>query len=148
MLMTEEFEILFKKVQRFCNYQDRNTEEVKTKIASLTLDKATQDALYQFSLEESLFDDNIYLKKYTLGKHNSNQWGPIKIKYSLQSKGFTSVQIDYALSFLSETVIKETIQHLYKKRLKQRPKDNSYQHCKFFVDKGYAYSTIQSVLNL
>lgn len=96
-----EKEELYKKISKYCAYQERCRSEVMTKMRQIGADSRQCTEMLVILEQEGFVDDERYARAYVRGKFRINGWGRLKIRNGLRAK-----LID---SSLIETAIKEEI---------------------------------------
>lgn len=96
-----EKEELYKKISKYCAYQERCRSEVMTKMRQIGADSRQCTEMLVILEQEGFVDDERYARAYVRGKFRINGWGRLKIRNGLRAK-----LID---SRLIETAIKEEI---------------------------------------
>ena len=96
-----EKEELYKKISKYCAYQERCRSEVMTKMRHIGADSRQCTEMLVILEQEGFVDDERYARAYVRGKFRINGWGRLKIRNGLRAK-----LID---SSLIETAIKEEI---------------------------------------
>lgn len=82
-MRTEE---IFKKLVRFCAYQERCTDEVRRKLEQLGADARQEREVTDLLLEQGFLNEDRFARMYVRGKFRINGWGRIKIKNGLLAK--------------------------------------------------------------
>ncbi|HBH05707.1 MAG TPA: recombinase RecX [Flavobacteriales bacterium] len=91
---------LYHKLTRYCAYQERCTFDVLQKMDRLEVPKDEQPQFLKLLTDDGYLDNGRFARSYTRGKLNQNQWGFIKIRMALRSKG------------IAEPIIEESIQSI------------------------------------
>lgn len=95
-------EQVYQKLKHYCAYQDRCQSEVKTKAWSLGLKKPDVEELLHRLVEDNYLDEERYAARFVAGKFSMKQWGRVKIKSELRSKGISTYYISMALEIINE----------------------------------------------
>ena len=96
-----EKEELYKKISKYCAYQERCRSEVRTKLRQSGASPQSIEAILARLEQEGYLDEERFARAYVRGKFRINGWGRLKIRNGLRAK-----LID---SSLIETAIKEEI---------------------------------------
>ena len=96
-----EKEELYKKISKYCAYQERCRSEVRTKLRQSGASPQSIEAILARLEQEGYLDEERFARAYVRGKFRINGWGRLKIQNGLRAK-----LID---SSLIETAIKEEI---------------------------------------
>ena len=86
------------KLKHYCGYQDRCHQEVKEKLYSLKLNKATVEQLLSRLIEEDYLNEERYAKAFVGGHFRQKQWGKVKIAYGLKQKRVSEYNIRKAMN--------------------------------------------------
>ena len=73
-------------LQKYCAYQDRCHQEVRTKLLSYQIYGDDLEDIISQLIQEKYLDELRYAKSFVRGKVNIKKWGPIKIKQHLAQK--------------------------------------------------------------
>jgi hypothetical protein len=85
------------KLKHYCGYQDRCHQEVKEKLYSLKLGKASVEMLLSRLIEEDYLNEERYAKAFVRGHFRQKQWGKVKIAYGLKQKRISEYNIKKAM---------------------------------------------------
>ena len=96
-------------MQRYCDYQDRCSYEVKQRMYSLGINTSWHNDILTSLMENQYLDESRFAKSFVRGKFNNKYWGRIKIKAALRHKRLENATIDEALMSINE---EEYIQHI------------------------------------
>lgn len=108
---------VLKKLQRYCAYQDRCHQEVRTKILE---NKVYGDALEEIIhdlIKDNYLNEERFAQSYVRGKFRIKKWGRNKILIELKRRKVSSYCIKKGLKEIDEDEYKETIQTIVKKKL-------------------------------
>ena len=113
----------YMKLKHYCGYQDRCHQEVKEKLYSLKLGKASVEMLLSRLIEEDYLNEERYAKAFVGGHFRQKQWGKVKIGYALKQKRVSEYNIKKA-------GLKQLANYELMQKLAENPKD-------YFKNKGY-----------
>lgn len=94
----ESFESLYKKLMRYCAYQERAESEVRLKLRLLGAPAALGETVLEKLREENFVNEERFVRAYVRGKFRINGWGRLKIRNGLRAKGVDEKLISQALS--------------------------------------------------
>lgn len=94
----ESFDSLYKKLMRYCAYQERAEGEVRMKLRLLGAPASVCEAVMKKLKEENFINEDRFARAYVRGKFRINGWGRIKIRNGLRAKGVDEKLISRALS--------------------------------------------------
>jgi len=82
-------DVILKKVLHYCAYQDRCTQEVRTKLSTFDMPDAEKEKIVKLLVDEGYLDDERYASTFVRSKIHLKKWGVNKIKMSLKMKGIS-----------------------------------------------------------
>ena len=133
------------KIINYCNYRDRSTKEIKTKLLDLNYSIEIIDS--GKSIELGIVDNFRFSKSFSRGKNQKNRWGKIKIAYELKNKGLSNKEITFGLKSIEEKtyykVLMKSIE-VYKRKSKNFEKNKLIKH---LINKGYETSLVFTTIN-
>jgi regulatory protein len=138
------------KLEAYCAYQERCEQEVRNKLAKLTVPMELHGEVFQYLREQGFLDDARFAKTYARSKLRMNKWGKLKILQGLKQKGLREPHISNALKALDWDDYYDTIRTLLaqKGRLLKDPEGYQRQQklVKFLVGKGFEPNLVWEVL--
>lgn len=106
----ESFDSLYKKLMRYCAYQERAESEVRTKLRTLGAAPDMGERVLKQLREENFVNEERFARAYVRGKFRMNGWGRIKIRNGLRAKGVDENLISRAVSEeIDERVYREAM---------------------------------------
>ena len=94
----ESFESLYKKLMRYCAYQERAESEVRLKLRLLEAPADMREAVLEKLRGENFVNEERFARAYVRGIFRMNGWGRLKIRNGLRAKGVDEKLISRALS--------------------------------------------------
>jgi len=135
------------KIINYCNYRDRSTKEIKTKLLDLNYSIEIIDSAISQAIELRIVDNFRFSKSFSRGKNQKNRWGKIKIAYELKNKGLNNKEITFGLESIEEKtyykVLMKSIE-VYKRKSKNFEKNKLIKH---LINKGYETSLVFTTIN-
>ena len=135
------------KIINYCNYRDRSTKEIKTKLLDLNYSIEIIDSAISQAIELGIVDNFRFSKSFSRGKNQKNRWGKIKIAYELKNKGLNNKEITFGLESIEEKtyykVLMKSIE-VYKRKSKNFKKNKLIKH---LINKGYETSLVFTTIN-
>lgn len=132
---------IMQKLRRYCAYQERCHEEVRTKLLSLKVyGRELEEAISQL-LAEDFLNEERFAMAYAGGKFRMQKWGKEKIKAGLKARKVSEYCINKALKGIPDTGYKESLNKLIQSAMK-RYKSNSLiiterKTAQYLIAKGY-----------
>ena len=134
------------KIINYCNYRDRSTKEIKTKLLDLNYSIEIIDSAISQATELGIVDNFRFSKSFSRGKNQKNRWGKIKIAYELKNKGLNNKEITFGLESIEEKtyykILMKSIE-VYKRKSKNFDKNKLIKH---LINKGYETSLVISTI--
>lgn len=142
----------FQKIKHYCSYQERNHDEVRSKLYGFGLYKNEVEQLISQLIEEDYLNEERYAAAFAGGKFRIKQWGKTKIKYELTQKRVSPYSIKKALAQIDETDYLKTLDSLATAKLKLlKGEKNIFTKKKklqnYLVGKGYEFDVVGKIVN-
>lgn len=139
---------VLKKVLRYCSYQDRCTQEVRTKLATYDISDSDKEKIMQLLVDEGFIDDERYASTFVRSKIHLKKWGVNKIKMALRMKGISDEIIHNALSEIDPDIYREELVKLLKtKKINEfDPYKRKAKLAQYAMQKGYEPSLVWDVI--
>jgi len=140
---------ILSKIERYCAYQDRCTQEVVTKLRSWQLEEQEQRQVLQILKNDGFIDDERYVQSFIRGKINTKQWGVQKIRMGLLQKGISKDLIDKYIEDISPQQYTDNIQTVLRKWTQSHgpvTQENITKLYRHLLSKGYTYEEIKGEL--
>lgn len=130
---------ILKKVLHYCSYQDRCTQEVRTKLASFDISDSDKEKIMQVLVDEGFIDDERYASTFVRSKIHLKKWGVNKIRMSLKMKGISDEIIQNVLSEIDPEVYREELIKVLKaKKINESdPYKRKAKLAQYAMQKGY-----------
>ena len=144
----ETNDAILKKVLRYCAYQDRCTQEVRTKLATFDMPNPEKDKIVKLLVDEGYLDDERYASTFVRSKIHLKKWGVNKIRMSLKMKGISDEIIANALSEIDPEIYREELIKVLKaKKINELdPYKRKAKLAQYAMQKGYEPSLVWDVI--
>ena len=144
----ETNDAILKKVLRYCAYQDRCTQEVRTKLATFDMPNPEKDKIVKLLVDEGYLDDERYASTFVRSKIHLKKWGVNKIKMALKIKGISDEIISNALSEIDPEIYREELIKVLKaKKINELdPYKRKAKLAQYAMQKGYEPSLVWDVI--
>ena len=142
---------ILSKLERYCAYQDRCTQEVLTKIRSFQVEETETKQLIQLLKNDGFIDEERYVQSFIRGKVGIKQWGKQKIRISLLQKGINKELIDKYIEDITSQQYTENLQTAIRKWSQSHgeiTKENTTKLYRHLLSKGYTYDEIKGELKV
>lgn len=140
----------YMKLKHYCGYQDRCHQEVKEKLYSLKLNKATVEQLLSRLIEEDYLNEERYAKAFVGGHFRQKQWGKVKIAYSLKQKRVSEYNIRKAMNEIPDEEYHALAEKLVKAKWNSLKKDQYIHRVvktkAFLQQRGFEPALVQSII--
>ena len=139
---------ILSKIERYCAYQDRCTQEVVTKLRSWKIEEQELRQVLQILKNDGFIDDERYVQSYIRGKINTKQWGMQKIRMGLLQKGISKNLIDKYIEDINPEQYTDNIQASIRKWTQSHgpvTQENITKLYRHLMAKGYAYEEIKGI---
>jgi regulatory protein len=111
------------RLERYCAYQERCHQEVKTKLRQLGAFRNDSDAVISHLIQNDYLNETRFAMLYVRSKFSIKKWGKKRIVNELKQRKITSYNIDKALAQISEEDYRLTFDTLAEKRWDQLKKN-------------------------
>jgi len=145
-------QIIFK-LEAFCAYQERCTQEVRTKLNRLGADESLSIEVIKFLKENRFLDDKRFVEAYVQGKVRIKKWGRQKIKAGLFQKRIDAKLIQEGIyAFVSDEEYQLVLESLIERKNRElstekNPQIKKQKLMRFLLSRGFQYDEFSS-LNL
>ena len=138
------------RIRHFCAYQERAQQEVRDKLYALGMTKDEVEEIISDLITENFLNEARFAESFAGGHFRIKAWGKQKIKYALQQKRVSPVNIKKALQSIDEHDYEKTLLTLATKKwnslkgekgMSRMAKTNS-----FLNQRGFESTLIQPIL--
>lgn len=138
------------RLEAFCAYQDRCSEEILRKSLSWGLNSDEAQELLNELLQSGFVDDARFTDSFVSGKFRYKKWGKIKIRYELKKKKVPENLIKKSISEIDPDLYYATLMDLGKKKWSEvKGKDlwdKKAKVMRFLSSKGFEQDLINDVV--
>lgn len=139
------------KLRRYCAYQERCHEEVRTKLLSLKIYGETLEEIINQLISEDFLNEERFAIAYSGGKFRMLGWGKIKIEQALKAKKISTYCIKKALSEIDDEAYHKTLKkHISRCKKKYQSGTKTERHQKtaqFLIAKGFESNIVWQFLS-
>ena len=141
-------DVILKKVLCYCAYQDRCTQEVRTKLATFDMPDSEKEKFVKLIVDEGYLDDERYASTFVRSKIHLKKWGVNKIRMALKMKGVSDEIISNALSEIDPEIYREELIKILKaKKINETdPYKRKAKLAQYAMQKGYEPSLVWDVI--
>lgn len=138
-------------LQKYCAYQDRCHQEVRTKLLSYKIYGEDLEDVITKLIQEKYLDELRYAKSFVRGKARIKKWGPVKIKQLLKQKEISDYCQRKAFEELDDSIFIENTKYWLERKSKDYHKETDYikkqKLLKFLISKGFEYPSVLEIVN-
>ena len=139
------------KMQRYCAYQERSHNEVRSKLIEIGVYGDTIDQILIDLIQENFLNEERFAKAFARGKFNIKRWGRIRIKQELKLHKISTYCMKKAMEEISEEDYLKTLKELVNKKSDLLQEEDNYKlRIKLFAyvhQKGYETEFINKILD-
>ena len=140
-----------KKLQRYCAYQDRCHQEVRSKLLDLGIRGYDVENIMAELITDNFLNEERFAKSYVRGKFRVKKWGRIRIKQELNKRKISAYCQKKGLAEIEEEDYQNTLYQLIEKKNELLKEDNIYHRkqriAAFVIRKGYESHLAWAAIN-
>lgn len=100
------------KIYRFCAYQERAHQEVRSKLYEMGLWRDEVEGIISQLITENFLNEERFAKAFAGGKFRMKKWGKLRITRELEMRGLTSRCIKVGLNEIDDQAYHRTLENL------------------------------------
>lgn len=129
----------FSKLLKYCTYQERCHEEVRSKLLSLKVYGNDLENILSRLIQNDFLNEERFAKTYAGSKFRQMGWGRTKIIYQLKFRKISEYCIREAMKEISPEDYLKTLKSelLKKKKLVLKDKNWQYKTAQYLIGRGY-----------
>ena len=108
-------EIALEKLRKYCVYQDRCHQEVRSKLLALKVYGEELEEIMSALISEDFLNEERFAKSFARGKFKMKKWGRIKIKNELKKRHVSPYCIKKGMTEIEDADYRQTIEELVKR---------------------------------
>lgn len=140
------------KLKRYCAYQERCHQEVRTKLLSLKIFGDWLEQIIAELVQEDFLNEERFARSYVRGKYRMKKWGRNRINQELKFRRISAYCIKKGMSEIEPDLYQENLQSVITKYIAEREskytlfelKKKAFNHA---MTKGYEYNLIKEVMD-
>lgn len=140
---------IISKIERYCAYQDRCTQDVLSKLKTLQVEDDVAQEILTDLKADGFVNDERFVQSFIRGKANVKHWGKIKIRLHLFQKGIDKNLIDKYIDTINEESYQDNLQTVIDKWQRSNGKVNSENLPKLYrhlLSKGYGSADVMTAI--
>jgi regulatory protein len=139
--MTHTVQVITKKLEFYCAYQERCHNEVTEKLRSLQMTSHEIDTIIVYLIENDFLNEERFACSFARGKHRIKFWGKIRIVNELKFRHISKYNIDKALKEITPEEYNTTFHKLAENHWENMRESNVLKKrkkfCDFMLRKGF-----------
>lgn len=153
--MKKEKKILTKeealqKLQRYCVYQDRCHQEVRTKLIELGVYGLDLENVITDLISDNFLNEERFARSYAGGKFRVKKWGRVRIVQELRRRRISAYCIKKGLTEIEDADYRFTLEKLLDKKKAVSRERNTFKRngelAKYVINKGYEAHIVWEVI--
>lgn len=139
------------KLQKFCAYQERCQEEVRSKLLDLEIYGEKLDSIIAELIADDFINEERFAQAFARGKFRIKKWGKNRIVQELKFRKISEYCIKKALKEIDEANYLETLSKIISDKLaywNELPgQEKKYKTAQYAMSRGYESELIWKLLN-
>ena len=115
------------KLQRYCAYQDRCHQEVRTKLLELGIYGEDLEQIIVELIRENFLNEERFARSYARGKFRIKRWGRIRIQLELKKRKISAYCIRKGLEEIDEEEYQKVLEEMLQKKIAASKLSNTFQ---------------------
>ena len=103
------------KLQRYCAYQDRCHQEVRSKLLDLGIYGDDLEEIISDLISENFLNEERYARSYARGKFRIKRWGRMRIQQELKQRKISAYCLRKAMEEIEEEEYEQTLRTILEK---------------------------------
>ncbi len=136
-----DFDIVLKKAQKYCAYQERCQWEMERKLKDWQVDEEIIDQVIAELIMQNFINEERFAYQFAGGKFRIKHWGKLKIKAELKMRQISKYSINKALEGIRDEEYLLTLQNLISKKGKEIQVKNKFEKtqkiAQYLYSKGF-----------
>ena len=139
-------EVGLAKLRKYCAYQERCHQEVRSKLLSLKVYGDELEEIISELISDNFLNEERYASTYARGKFRMKMWGRNKIKQNLKFKNVSSYCIKKAMEEIDEQEYIKTLRTILSKQMEKNAKFKEivarHKAIQYAISRGYETSIV------
>jgi regulatory protein len=138
------------KIYRYCAYQERCHQEVKTKLFDYGINGQDTDEIMTDLITAGYLNEERFAKAFAGGKFRMKNWGRVKIERELEIRGLTPACIRSGLNEIEDKSYQEVLRKLIQNKTDQLKEPNEFikkdKIASYVIQKGFEPDLVWRIL--
>lgn len=139
------------KLQKYCAYQDRCHQEVRTKLINLGIYGDILEEIIAELIAENFLNEERFARSFARGKFRMRHWGKIRIKNELKFRRVSDYCIRKAMTEIEDNDYFETVKEVIQKKAKTIKDSNPFiaknKIAKYAIGRGFESEIVWEIIN-
>jgi len=144
------YDIALEKLRKYCAYQERCHQEVRTKLLNLKIYGDDLENIISDLIKENFLNEERFARAYARGKFRMKKWGRNKIKQELQKRRVSAYCIKKGMAEIDEQEYKSTLKEVLLKQMEKNSSMKRYlaldKSIKYAHSRGYEFEAIYKLV--
>ena len=144
--------VWLEKARKYCTYQERCHEEVRTKLLELGVRGSELENIMAILIEENFLNEERFAVAYAGGKFRQLGWGKIKILNGLKQRKISEYCIKKGMKEIDEDVYIAELKRQTEKKYASLKDKNKFtkksKTLKFMISRGFESEKVLEWLNV
>jgi regulatory protein len=138
------------KLQRYCAYQDRCHQEVRSKLIELGCYGQDLEDVMASLIEENFLNEERFARSLARGKFRMKQWGRTRIRQELNMRNISDYCIRKAMEEINDVEYLKTLREVLEKRAAQIAETDDFARkgklAQYAMSRGFEGEIVWEVL--
>lgn len=137
-------------MQRYCAYQDRCHQEVRSKLLSLGIFGDDLEAIMAGLIAENYLNEERFARSFARGKFRLKGWGRLRIERELRQRQIGAYCLRKALAEIDEHEYRQTLEDLIGRKAASSTAEDAFQQrgkiAQFAIRRGFEPELVWAIL--
>ena len=139
------------KLQRYCAYQDRCHQEVRSKLLDLGVRGHDLEMIIVELIADNFLNEERFARSYVRGKFRIKRWGRVKIRIELKRRNISAYCIKKGMTEIDDNDYYATLEHIILKKQKTLKPDTKFKQkgklAEHAMRRGFESGLVWEVVN-
>ena len=139
------------KMQRYCAYQERCHEEVRSKLLNMGVYSDWREEIIVQLIEENFLNEERFARSFARGKFRIKQWGRNRIRQELKKRKISDYCVRKAMEEIEEADYRSTLETALVKKNISLHEEDAYQRkaklARYAVSRGFESELAWQLIN-
>ena len=139
------------KLQRYCAYQERCHEEVRSKLLNMGVYNDWREEIIVQLIEENFLNEERFARAFARGKFRIKQWGRNRIRQELKKRKISDYCVRKAMEEIEEEDYRHTLEAALMKKNISLKEEDPYQRksklARYAISRGFESELAWQLIN-